>query len=161
MIHTPDISLLTIDADHSTLHLKHGGLHTSTHQLPFGYASLPRQHHWHTPPREDEIEYAINTIEDVLAKIPDARQHSAGLLLSGEQPALLHALMQPSPGQGAEGVKREAVEHLFGRLANVIMGRPASVEGVPTDTAFAATLLILREVLHHLDFAWIDQANMH
>jgi len=131
----------------------------SIHHLPFGYASLPQQHHWHSPPREDEIEYAINTIEDVLAMIPDARQHAATLLVSGEHVAALRALMEHPLERGAKGIERNAVEHLFGRLANVITGRPAAVEGIPADTAFAASLLILREILHHLDFAWIKQAD--
>lgn len=155
----PDLSTLTIAADHTVLHLQHDGLHESIHHLPFGYASLPYQIHWHTPPREDEIEYAINTIEDVLAMIPDARQHATTLLVSGEHVATLFRLITHSQEIDAEGIDRDAIEHLFGRLANVIMGRPAAAEGIPEHIAFAATLLILREILHHLDFAWVKQAD--
>ncbi len=46
----------------------------------------------------------------------------------------------------------EAVERTFDRLALVINGRPASFEGIPDGNDFAATLLILREFMHHLQF---------
>jgi len=47
----------------------------------------------------------------------------------------------------------DAMEHLFHRFAAVSEGRPASQEGLPADAAFAATLLVLRELMHHLPFA--------
>jgi hypothetical protein len=37
-------------------------------------------------------------------------------------------------------------------LASLVLGRPASSAGIPTNPAFAATLLILREFMHHLQF---------
>ncbi|MYM95524.1 hypothetical protein [Duganella vulcania] len=40
-------------------------------------------------------------------------------------------------------------------LAAVIQGKPAAHEGIPDDNAFAATLLILREFMHHLGFSSI------
>jgi len=45
------------------------------------------------------------------------------------------------------------MEKTFDRLASVSLGRPAAHEGLPDSTAFAATLLILREFMHHLKFA--------
>lgn len=49
----------------------------------------------------------------------------------------------------------DRVERLFDLLAALSMGRPASSAGIPTDAGFAATLLILREFMHHLDFTSI------
>lgn len=46
----------------------------------------------------------------------------------------------------------EAVEGLFDLLAALSLGRPASSAGIPAEPAFAATLLILREFMHHLKF---------
>jgi hypothetical protein len=46
----------------------------------------------------------------------------------------------------------DAVERTFDRLALVINGRPAHFEGIPEGNDFAATLLILREFMHHLQF---------
>jgi hypothetical protein len=47
----------------------------------------------------------------------------------------------------------EAVERLFDLLAALSLGRPASSAGIPADGVFAARLLILRELMHHLGFA--------
>jgi len=44
------------------------------------------------------------------------------------------------------------MEQLFSRLAAIVSGRPASTDVLPTDNKFAATLLVLREVMHHLGF---------
>lgn len=49
----------------------------------------------------------------------------------------------------------EAVERLFDLLAALVLGRPASRAGIPLDSGFAATLLILREFMHHLQFTSI------
>jgi hypothetical protein len=46
----------------------------------------------------------------------------------------------------------EAVEQTFDLLASLVLGRPASSAGIPTHLEFAATLLILREFMHHLKF---------
>jgi hypothetical protein len=45
------------------------------------------------------------------------------------------------------------VERVFNRLAAVAQGRPAAHEGLPEDPAFAARLLVLRELMHHMPFA--------
>ena len=47
----------------------------------------------------------------------------------------------------------DVMERLFNRLAAVSEGRPAAQEGFPDDPAFAGTLLVLRELMHHLPFA--------
>jgi len=47
------------------------------------------------------------------------------------------------------------MERVFSRLAAVVQGKPAAHEGIPDDNAFAATLLILREFMHHLGFSSI------
>jgi len=38
----------------------------------------------------------------------------------------------------------------FDRCSGAVLGRPAASEGLPAGGAFAATLLILRELMHHL-----------
>jgi len=47
---------------------------------------------------------------------------------------------------------RTEMEQVFGRLAAIISGRPVNQDVLPTTNTFAATLLILREVMHHLGF---------
>ena len=46
---------------------------------------------------------------------------------------------------------RDAVEHVFARLSAVALGRPAASEGLPESTDFIAALLLVRELMHHLD----------
>ena len=41
---------------------------------------------------------------------------------------------------------------MFAQLAAVSLGRPAASASVPTDAAFFAYMLILREFMHHLGF---------
>ena len=40
-------------------------------------------------------------------------------------------------------------------MAAVAMGRPAAAEGLPDDPRFVATLLVVREIMHHLDIPFI------
>lgn len=54
----------------------------------------------------------------------------------------------------------DALERTFDRLTSVALGRPASQEGLPDDKPFAATLLILRELMHHLQFASIYYVDL-
>lgn len=53
----------------------------------------------------------------------------------------------------------DALERLFNRLASVSEGRPAAHEGLPESAAFAARLLVLRELMHHMPFAAITLAT--
>lgn len=46
----------------------------------------------------------------------------------------------------------DAMERVFNRLVAVSQGRPAAHEGLPASAPFAATLLVLRELMHHLPF---------
>jgi hypothetical protein len=102
-------------------------------------------------PDESRLETAIAVVEDELMK---------GWALPGE-PRLL-SLVEPTLFDVAQAsgyrpqpqieLDIQAVEGLFGRLAAVSYGSPAAQQGLPMDAEFAARLLILREVLHHLRF---------
>jgi Exopolyphosphatase len=101
----------------------------------------------HQPPTPGEVENAIQEVEDevmTLTKLlaegsvlctADSRIREIGLL-AGNESLLL----------------RSDMEAVFGRLAAIISGRPASQDHLPADSAFAATLLILREIMFHLKF---------
>ena len=47
------------------------------------------------------------------------------------------------------------VERTFDRLVSVVQGQPVASVGLPDGPEFGATLLILREFMHHLGFASI------
>ena len=108
----------------------------------------------HTPPTPDELETAIMVVED---EVNRARKMVAGhaTLLTTDATIRDIALIAGVPAQGGMVLPVEAVERVFDLLAAFSLGRPASSAGIPADPAFAATLLILRELMHHLQFASI------
>lgn len=99
-------------------------------------------------PTAVELERAIDIVEDALmaAKVP--RFTGAGLTTS--EPSL-----RQLPGLDVVGatLSRDAVEDLFRQLALIALGMPAPQGSQLTDRDTAAALLILRECMHHLDFA--------
>lgn len=102
----------------------------------------------HGAPTAVELERAIDIVEDGLmaAKLPPAQ----GAGLTTAEPSLLRL-----PGLDAVGatLSRDAVEALFQQLASVALGMPAPQGSQHMDRDTAAALLILRECMHHLDFA--------
>ena len=102
----------------------------------------------HSPPAAVELERAIDIVEDALmaAKVP--RSTGAGLTTS--EPHLRRL-----PGLEVVGatLNRDAIEALFQQLATIALGMPAPQGSQLTDRETAAALLILRECMHHLDFA--------
>ncbi|MGL5812221.1 MAG: hypothetical protein ACRCYW_02645 [Aeromonas sp.] len=111
--------------------------------LAFGLdAMTPGPFRW-DPPSALELEQAIMVVEDVLmpltARIPP---HEAFLLQS---PYPLADTL------GGKTLSRESVEQLFGQFAAMVEGDPLAAANLPKARHFAATLLILREWMHHLD----------
>src|SRR5450830_1526727 len=109
----------------------------------------------HTPPSPGELENAIMVVEDEITR---ARSMTRG-------PATLHtrdaairaiALLADVPDGPELTLPLDAVERMFDLLAARSLGRPASSAGIPATPTFAATLLILREFMHHLQFASIQ-----
>ena len=69
------------------------------------------------------------------------------------QPHPLIQLHSPVPlagGLGSHELNRESIERLFGQLVAMVEGDPLAAAQLPRDRRFAATLLILREWMHHL-----------
>lgn len=90
-----------------------------------------------------DLENAIASIEDELARVgatalKEATMHSSDVALH----ALFSAAgIDPSSGSA---LSLGAVENLFTRLA-------AGGRGLPAEPRFSATVLILRELMHHLE----------
>ena len=93
------------------------------------------------------LENAIALIEDELA-----RQH--GSLIKGAAPMTRDATIRDIalaagvPASAEMTLAIEAVEQMFQRLA-------ARAPGLPVGREFAGKLVILRELMHHLEFASI------
>ena len=101
----------------------------------------------HQPPSPLEIETAIMAVEDEVMRARAAVVGSPALYSTDERVADMARLLG-SPA----ALTLEQVERLFNQLAARAEGRPASQVDIPDDPEFAATLLILREFMHHLGF---------
>lgn len=133
---------------------------SATLKLALGQQKTVRDFFRSAVPTPLELETAIAWVEDeVYAAHVRHRQwvpegHTA-LLLSVD-PMLHEIATLAGVAPGSERVLTlEAMERLFNRLAAVVQGRPAAHEGLPASPAFAASLLILRELMHHMPFAHI------
>ena len=126
--------------------------------LPLGGARTARQFFRGVIPAPLERENAIAAVED---EVHIAHRQLQGLLRPGQvwapwsTDAALHGLatLAGVPPGPQRVLTLDAMERLFNRLAAVSEGRPAAHEGLPEDPAFAGTLLVLRELMHHLPFA--------
>lgn len=126
--------------------------------LSMGSVTTAR-HFKHHPPTEAEMENAIMLVEDELFRIRHAIMKGATLSTTDASVRDI-ARMAGVPGQAGLTLTltltRDLVEQTFNRLAAIVQGRPASQDSIPTTAEFSATLLILREFMHHLDFASIE-----
>jgi len=112
----------------------------------------------HNLPTPLELENAIMTVEDEIARARTVIVDGSTLVT--RDTALRDiALIAGLPDQPELTLSIELVEKTFDRLTAVSLGRPAAHEGLPGSAAFAATLLILREFMHHMKFASLTIRN--
>lgn len=128
--------------------------HTSI-TLAIGAQKTARAFFKYAIPSPLELETAIATVEDEVTRarplIPiRSRLYTTGSL--ARQIAVLSGVTQSA----VMLLSVEAVERCFDRLTSVSLGRPAAHEGIPQDAEFVATLLILREFMHHLQFEAVN-----
>ncbi len=95
-------------------------------------------------PQPVELERAIDHVEDELMR---ALSWSGGSATLATEHALVRGLAQTEAA-----LSLESVETLFQRLASGALGDPSALKGMPSGREAAATLLILRELMHHLKF---------
>jgi hypothetical protein len=131
-----------------------GARHTEAGQgdevalLALGWAITPEACFFHDPPTPGELERAIEVVEDEVMRTRHAGASDPELQAGGE--ALLAVI---EAAGGADGLSLDAVERLFQRIAAESLGNPAARHGLPAGNHFVATLLILREFMHHQGFA--------
>lgn len=113
------------------------------HPLAFGLEAMTPGPFRRDPPSALELEQAIMVVEDVLmplaARIPP------------HETVMLHSPYPLAGALGSQELSRESVEQLFGQFAAMVEGDPLAAANLPKARHFAATLLILREWMHHLD----------
>ncbi|MCA9637983.1 MAG: hypothetical protein KC420_18270, partial [Myxococcales bacterium] len=103
----------------------------------------------HEVPTEAEVEHAINFIEDELMKASEIR-NSEGRGLVSDEPVLRAVFGRER--DAPRTWSREEVEGLFTRYARISMGWPRGRDGLVVDAREYLALLVVREVLHHLDY---------
>ncbi|MEZ4383143.1 MAG: hypothetical protein R3A79_17580 [Nannocystaceae bacterium] len=129
-----------------------GGAEITRTALPLAWGRLRERFVRHAIPSEAEVEHAINFIEDALMERPALREHG-GLALVSADPVLRAVLGRA--GTGAGTWSRGDVEALFTRYARISMGGSPARDAIEVRAEEYVALLVLREILHHLDFAAI------
>ena len=111
----------------------------------------------HEPPTAYELEAAIADIEDALMPIiPMLPEHR---YLVTSEPAISQIAKAAGIDDGEQiDLAMETVELLYTRLADLAYGTPLARLGVPGNRLFAATVLFLRELMHHAGF---DAVHIH
>ncbi len=135
--------------------------------LPVGYELISSRYFRHSPPTYDDIEYAINYIEDEIERVAKdipydgySLETDVGFIrnlarLSLSVPGLNGDDDSITAAEQPQRFYRDDLERLFGRYAEIAAGRPAQSDEPDTSSVFFAQLLIFREYMHHLKFGYI------
>jgi hypothetical protein len=143
-------SRLRLQERQSILQIDHSGSVT----LAVAPQGLAADFFRHQPPTTQELEQAIDAIEDALTSTRLTHAERGTLMTGG---ALVRAI--PGLQHEADSLTRDAVEALFQRLASASFGPRLLVAESPVAGVAAATVLLLRELMHHLGFAAVTVAS--
>ena len=114
--------------------------------LPLGPTLLRERWLRHDPPQPQELEAAIEAVEDLVMPL-HGRWAATDTLQVTATDASLQGIVALDPS-----FTRDQLEELFNRSAAIVLGRPASKDPALAEPGVIAGLLILREVMHHLGF---------
>ncbi len=117
-----------------------------------GREKTAREFFIHNPPTAGEVENAIQVVEDEVMPLHKLLTVDSNLYTLDARILEIAQVSAFEESKQGSILSIQDMEHAFTRLAAIISGRPASQDILPTTNAFAATLLILREVMHHLRF---------
>jgi len=142
------LTLLHVGDEHAVVLSGPGNEPVSMHQLNLGRARITRDYFHHDPPTSHEIERAIDFAEDEIMRL--GKPADVATTLWSTSPAL-----QAWSAVAGPRMAIETVEQWFQRLASVALGQPGAMQGLPPGREAAATLLVLREFMHHRGHALI------
>lgn len=111
-------------------------------RLDLGTARIARDFFRHDPPTAREIEQAIDFVEDQIMRLGPQRDAGRPLHSASET-------LKPWAAVSGPTMTVETVEQWFDRLALAAQGRVGALDGLPAGREAAATLLVLREFMHH------------
>lgn len=123
--------------------------------LPIGYRGISERYFKHTPPTYDEIEYAINDIEDEIERVAKHIPHDGYHLVTDTAYIKTIAKLTRFDDTVPTMLSRDEMERLFGEYAEIVTGRPARSYEPDISPLFYAQLLIFREYMHHLKFTHV------
>ncbi|HEY6914936.1 MAG TPA: hypothetical protein VI413_09695 [Paludibacter sp.] len=154
----PTVAILHIHTDYTLIASGQEATPENIWLLEIGSEKTSQEFFKHNPPTPGEVEEAIQTVEDEVMLL--SKLLPAGSALYTADTAIRQIALQKDNAENKSEIvlSRPDMEQIFGRLAAIISGRPAGSDSLPTDNAFAATLLILREVMFHLKFTEIKIA---
>lgn len=145
------LTVLHIGAEHTAVATGQGHEASAVLVLDIGAHKTARQFFRRSPPTPLEMENAIAIVEDEVIRAVALLAPGSALLCSDALVREIAVLSGVAPIPSMR-MPLDAMERVFERLAAVAEGRPVVREGLPRGTDFAATLLILREFMHHLRF---------
>ena len=148
------IAVLSLGADETGVAVGASAVPDATIILGVGSRKTASDHFKQSPPSPGDLEATIEVVEDEVTRVLALLPGGAELVTADG------SLRQVAYAAGQDGdadivLSVEQVERTFERLAAVSLGRPAAREGLPEGHDFAATLLIVREFMHHLGFSRI------
>ena len=140
---------MSINENTSSFHIKQADADIT---LPVGFEMISNKYFKHTPPTYDDIEYAINYIEDEIEKVVPLIRADNTTLVSNNSFIRTFALLSGAQDAAEVLLQRDDLEYLFGQYAEIAMGRPPRPHETDISPLFYAKLLIFREFMHHLKF---------
>lgn len=146
------ITVISIGPEKTHLVCGKGDTAAASISLDIGAQKTSTDYFKHRPPTPGEMEVAIMAVEDEIARAPAALLAGSNLFTTDvavREIARLAGLQD----QPTMHLRIAEVERTFDRLVSVMQGQPVASAGLPDNPEFSATLLILREFMHHLGFA--------
>jgi Ppx/GppA phosphatase family len=142
-------TLLHVGDEHAVVLSGQGDQPAQVQQLDLGRARIARDYFHHDPPSAHEIERAIDFAEDEIMRLGKPADVATTLWSTSSALQAWGAVAGPT-------MPIETVEQWFQRLASVALGQPGAMRGLPPGREAAATLLVLREFMHHRGHALIN-----
>lgn len=148
------VTVLHIGAEQTWIATGSGSEPAAMLELAIGSSRTASEHFKHTPPTPAELENAIQTIEDEITRAR-TMSISNSIVFTTDELVRKIALVAGLADQSELLLSRDAVERTFERLAALALGQLPASERFPRSNAFAASVVILREFMHHLQFLTI------
>lgn len=138
------IRVLKIDSESiKFIYIKNGKLENEL-LLNIGVDKIVRSFFKNEIPNEGEIENAINYIEDILMSLKELRNNN-------EELYCLDLLAWKILGDKME-FSRQEIEEIFTKYAIQSLGQISSHSTIKMNHKKYAVILIIREIMHHLNF---------